>query len=77
MRLYMPQKREIYVFLQFWKVFAEKCIKTYSTGNEEWIQSETARITSDNALRTLSILWALLQKKQMHPEKTSNTVIFL
>ena len=56
MRLYMPQKREIYVFLQFWKVFAEKCIKTYSTGNEEWIQSETARITSDYALRTLSIL---------------------
>ena len=43
-------------FYSFWKVFAEKCIKTYSTGNEEWIQSETARITSDYALRTLSIL---------------------
>ena len=54
----MPQKHEIYgfFFYSFWKVFAEKCIKTYSTGNEEWIQSETATITSDYALRTLSIL---------------------
>jgi len=53
----MPQKHEIYGFFHsFWKVFAEKYVKKNSTGNEEWIQSETATITSDYALRTLSIL---------------------
>ena len=79
MRLYMPQKHEIYVFLQFLESFRGKMYKNifYRKWIEEWIQSETARITSDYALRTLSILWALLQKKQMRPEKTSNTVIFL
>ena len=43
-------------FYSFWKVFAEKYIKKYSTGNKERIQSETATITGDYALRTLSIL---------------------
>ena len=44
----MPQKREIYgcFIYSFSKVFAEKYIKNYSTGNEEWIQSETATITT-------------------------------
>ena len=63
--------------LQFLESFLVTTCKIYPTGNEELIQSETETITSDYALRTLSILWALLQKKQMHPEKTSNTVIFL
>ena len=56
-RVYICHKNmKSMVFYSFWIVFAEKCIKTYSTGNEEWIQSETATITSDYALRTLSIL---------------------
>ena len=32
------------------KVFAENFIKKYSTGNEEWIEFETATITSDYVL---------------------------
>ena len=53
----MPRKHEICgVFLQFLESFRGKIYKKYSTGNKEWIQSETATITSDYALRTLSIL---------------------
>ena len=47
----MPQKDEnLSVFLQFFEVFAENFIKKYSTGNEEWIEFETATITSDYVL---------------------------
>ena len=34
-------------FLHFSKVFAEKFIKKYSIGNEEWTEFETETITSD------------------------------
>ena len=37
------------VFYRFLKVFAENK-KKYSTGNEEWIESETATITSHYVL---------------------------
>ena len=37
------------IFLQFFKHFRGKNIKN-STGNEEWIESETATITSDYVL---------------------------
>ena len=44
----MPQKHEIFgVFTLFRKFPAEKFIKKYSIGNEEWIEFETATITSD------------------------------
>ena len=33
--------------LQFFESFRGKINKKYSTGNEEWIKSETATITSD------------------------------
>ena len=47
----MPQKHEIYrFFYSFSKVFAENFMKKYSTGNEEWIDFETATITSDYVL---------------------------
>ena len=35
------------IFLQFFESFRGKICKIYSTGNEEWIESETATITSD------------------------------
>ena len=51
MRLYMPQKHEIYgFFLQFFESFCGKVYKNYSTGNEEWIEFEKATITSDFVL---------------------------
>ena len=34
-------------FYSFSEVFAEKFIKKYSIGNEEWIEFEIATITSD------------------------------
>ena len=34
-------------FYSFSKVFAEDIYKKYSTGNGEWIEFETATITSD------------------------------
>ena len=37
----------LFVFLQFFERFRGKIYKKYSTGNEEWIESETATITSD------------------------------
>ena len=47
----MPQKHEIYgFFYSFSKLFAENFVKKYSTGNEEWIEFETATITSDYVL---------------------------
>ena len=44
----MPHKHEIYgyFFYRFSKGFAEKDLKKYTTGNEEWIESERATITS-------------------------------
>ena len=33
--------------LQFFESFREKNYKIYSIGNEEWIEFETATITSD------------------------------
>ena len=41
--------------LHFLESFLVKTCKIYPTGNEELIQSETETITSDYALRTLSI----------------------
>ena len=41
--------------LQFLESFLVTTCKIYPTGNEELIQSETETITSDYALRTLSI----------------------
>jgi len=64
-------------YLQFLESFLVKTCKIYPTGNEELIQSETETITSDYALRTLSISEDNLQTIQMHPEKTNNTFIFL
>ena len=45
----MPQKHEIYgFFLQFFESFRGKEYKKiHSTGNEEWIESETVTITRD------------------------------
>ena len=34
-------------FLQFFESFCGKFYKNYSTGNEEWIEFETAAIASD------------------------------
>ena len=51
-RLYMPQKHEIYeIFYSFSiKRFCGKFYKKYSTGNEEWIEFDSATITSDYVL---------------------------
>ena len=47
-RLYMPLNVKSMAFLlQFFESFRGKINKKYSTGNEEWIKSETATITSD------------------------------
>ena len=47
----MPQKNETYeFFLQCFESFGRKIYKNYSTGNEEWIEFETATITSDYVL---------------------------
>ena len=47
-RLYMPLNMKSMGFLlQFFESFRGKINKKYSTGNEEWIKSETATITSD------------------------------
>ena len=64
-RVYI-QKHEIYgYFLPFFKSFRGKMIKKYSKGNEEWIESETATITSNYVLHNhLSISQAHLQTKQ-------------
>ena len=49
MLLYVPQKHEIYgyFFLQIFESFRGKTYKKYTTGNEEWFESERATITSD------------------------------
>ena len=66
----MPQKHEIYqIFYIFSKVFAENFIKKYSTGNEEWIEFETATITSDYV--------SCRQNQCTYPAKTNSTSIFL
>ena len=65
-------------FLQFFESFRGKIYKTFSTGNEERIEPETATMQSDYVLHNhLSISQAHLQIKQMHPEKTNNAFIFL
>ena len=47
----MPQKHEIYeIFYSFSNVIAGKFYKKYSTTNEEWIEFESATITSDYVL---------------------------
>ena len=38
-------------FLKFFESFPGKFCKKYFTGNEEWIELETATITSDYLLR--------------------------
>ena len=39
-----------FFFLQIFESFRGKIYKTYTTGNEEWIESERATITSDYVL---------------------------
>ena len=50
----MPQKHEIYAYLFFFTVFRKFSrkiqINKFSSGNEEWIESETATITSHYVL---------------------------
>ena len=54
-------------FLQFFESFSGKIYNKYSIGNEEWIEFETATITSDNLLRNfMGISQAQLQTKRMH-----------
>ena len=43
----MPQKHEIYGVFTLFRKFSRKNLQKYSTGNEEWIEFETATITSD------------------------------
>ena len=43
----MPQNMKSMGFLQFCESFRGNIYKKYSTGNEEWIEFETATITSD------------------------------
>ena len=45
----MPQSRKsVFFVLQFFESFRQKIHKkVYSTGNEEWIESETVKITCD------------------------------
>ena len=51
-RVYICHKnmKSMGIFLQFFKSFRRKIYKKYSTGNEEWIEFETATITSDYVL---------------------------
>ena len=64
-------------FYRFSNVFAEKYTKKYSTENEERMESETATIRSDYVVHNHFISYAHLQAKQVHPENTNNTFIFL
>ena len=54
-------------------------IKKYSTGNEEWIDFETATITSDHVLHNNLTFHkrSCRQNECTYPEKTNNTFIFL
>ena len=65
-------------FLQFFESFRGKIYKKYSIGNEEWIEFETATITSDYVLHNhLSISLAQLQTKLMHiPRKNEKYFYF-
>ena len=65
-------------FLQFFESFRGKIYKKYSIGNEEWIEFETATITSDYVLHNhLSISLAQLQTKRMHiPRKKEKYFYF-
>ena len=56
----MPQKHEIYAYFFFtvFRKFSRKIqINKFSSGNEEWIESETATITSDYVLNN-HLSWA-------------------
>ena len=77
-RLCMSQKREIYgYFFTVFRKFSRKNNKKYSTENEEWIESETATVTSDYVLHNhLSISKAHLQTEQMHPPKNEQYFYF-
>ena len=51
-RVYLCHKamKSMVIFLQFFESCRSKIFKKYSTGNEEWIESETATITTDYAV---------------------------
>ena len=49
-RVYICHKNMKSMGIQFFESFRGKIYKIYSTGNEEWIESETATITIDYAL---------------------------
>ena len=47
---YKNMKSMSIFFLQFFESFRGKIYKIYSTGNEEWIEFDIAKITSNSAL---------------------------
>ena len=51
-RVYICHKntKSVGIFVTVFRKFSRKKHKKYSTGNEEWIESETATITSDYVL---------------------------
>ena len=51
-RVYLCHKnvKSMGIVLQFFESFRAKIYEKYSTGNEEWIESERASITSDYVL---------------------------
>ena len=61
------------------KVFAEKYNKKYPTGNEELIELRQQQLQGIMYYIITSAFHKLmhLQTKQMHPENTKNTFIFL
>ena len=66
--------KSIGFFYSFSKVFAENFIKKYSTGNEEWIDFETATITSDYVVHNH---FSISQTKRMHiPRKNEQYFYF-
>ena len=57
----------------FFTFFSEKYIKKYSTGNEEWIKSEIATITSDYVLAHKNTPQARLNKSLCTQAFTSSS----
>ena len=79
-RVYICHKnmKSIGFFTVFRKFLRKILFKKYSTGNEEWIDFETATITSGYVLHNqLSISKAQLQTKRMHiPRKNEQYFYF-
>ena len=58
-------------FLHFFESFRGKIYKKYSIGNEEWIEFETATITSDYVVHNH------LQTKRMHILRKNKQYFYL